>query len=40
MNAYRKVILLVLSLGLLVLGGPFSAWAEITKATIKVAGMT
>ncbi len=40
MNVYRTGLLLVLSLGLLVLGDALTARAEITKVTLKVAGMT
>ncbi|MCZ6875760.1 MAG: hypothetical protein O7G88_19895 [bacterium] len=40
MNAYRNALLLVLSLGLLVVGSPLTARGEITKVTLKVAGMT
>jgi hypothetical protein len=40
MNVGRKLVLLVLSLGLLVVGSPLTARGEITKVTLKVAGMT
>ncbi len=39
-NVGRKVVLLMLSLGLLVLGGALTARAEIDKVTLIVAGMT
>ncbi len=40
MHVFRTVLLLGLSFGMLGLGNPGAARAEITKATIKVAGMT
>ncbi len=40
MYVFRTVLLLGLSFGMLGLGNPGAVRAEITKATLKVAGMT
>ncbi len=40
MQRWRYTLFLVLGLSLLFLGSPLLARAEITKVTLKVAGMT